>query len=295
MNTNLKMVSDYIILAAGFGSRARPLTDFIPKPLLPMGEGVVLDYAIEYAIAMGMTPHIVVGHEADRVITYLKERGVPVHIHVEQEPSANLLCSLSIAKKFTTSQHFIWSGAAMFFSEIDSLFSLLEFHEAKTPFCSLFVQTSTVYKPKIVIRQGKVQNFIVAETGSPVSSPTWFCVNRSFFDYAESLPETDVFQTAINDGLTFEATELKSTSIEIHTLHDYLTASRMMLGPNYVDDHSVASGARLEDAYIYSSDVSQSDLKNVIVIDSEIRDQCVANAIVYENEMISLPRDLQLQ
>ena len=37
-----------VILAGGLGSRLRPFTEVIPKPLLPIGEKAVLEIQIEH-------------------------------------------------------------------------------------------------------------------------------------------------------------------------------------------------------------------------------------------------------
>ena len=37
-----------IILAGGFGTRLKPFTEVIPKPLLPIGEKAVLEIQIEH-------------------------------------------------------------------------------------------------------------------------------------------------------------------------------------------------------------------------------------------------------
>ncbi|KYC54300.1 MAG: Bifunctional protein GlmU [Candidatus Methanofastidiosum methylothiophilum] len=41
------MIKNSIILAGGLGTRLRPLTDEIPKPLLPIGDKPILERIIE--------------------------------------------------------------------------------------------------------------------------------------------------------------------------------------------------------------------------------------------------------
>jgi len=42
-----------IILSGGLGTRLRPFTEVIPKPLLPIGEKAVLEIQIEHLKANG--------------------------------------------------------------------------------------------------------------------------------------------------------------------------------------------------------------------------------------------------
>ena len=76
-----------VILAAGEGTRMRPLTESVPKPMLPVAEKPLLAHAADAAIAAGATRLvIVVGYRADSVESYFGDRrdGVPVEF-VTQE------------------------------------------------------------------------------------------------------------------------------------------------------------------------------------------------------------------
>lgn len=77
-------VETAVVLAAGEGTRLRPLTENRPKPMLPAANRPVLEHVFDAVIDAGVTDlHVVVGYGRDRVqgrvgATY---RGVPVHYH----------------------------------------------------------------------------------------------------------------------------------------------------------------------------------------------------------------------
>lgn len=48
-----------MILAAGLGTRLRPLTDLVPKPLVPVGDRPALAHVVERARAAGASPVVV--------------------------------------------------------------------------------------------------------------------------------------------------------------------------------------------------------------------------------------------
>ena len=58
-----------VVLAAGGGTRLRPLTDDLPKTLLPVaGDRTILDFAVKNLATVGITDvAVVVGHAADAI------------------------------------------------------------------------------------------------------------------------------------------------------------------------------------------------------------------------------------
>ena len=67
-----------MLLAAGLGTRMRPLSAAVPKPLLPLGGRPLLDHALNRLAAAGVTRVVVNAHWlADRVEAHLLARRGP--------------------------------------------------------------------------------------------------------------------------------------------------------------------------------------------------------------------------
>ena len=76
-----------MVLAAGLGTRMRPISDSVPKPLLEVGGRTLLDHAIDRLAAAGVERVVVnVHYKAEMVIAHLARRDRPcIEISREEE------------------------------------------------------------------------------------------------------------------------------------------------------------------------------------------------------------------
>src|SRR5215472_13893438 len=75
-----------MIMAAGLGTRMRPLTNDRPKPMVIIGGKPLIDHAIDRLIAAGVKTIVVnVHYRAQMLIDHLKRRSDGTKIHVSQE------------------------------------------------------------------------------------------------------------------------------------------------------------------------------------------------------------------
>ncbi|MDO4929901.1 MAG: nucleotidyltransferase family protein [Bacteroidales bacterium] len=80
-----------MIFAAGLGTRLKPLTDRIPKALVPVGGRTLLDLTIDRLVAAGATEIVVnVHHFGEQIIAHLQNHSYPVPIRVSDERQALL-------------------------------------------------------------------------------------------------------------------------------------------------------------------------------------------------------------
>src|SRR5215831_3344147 len=67
-----------MILAAGLGTRMRPLTDAMPKPLVPVGGKPLINHVLDRLAAVGVETAVVnVHHFADQIEQHLRPRRAP--------------------------------------------------------------------------------------------------------------------------------------------------------------------------------------------------------------------------
>ena len=77
-----------IILAGGFGKRLKPITDYVPKPLVPIKNIPIIDWQIKYLKKFGVDEVIVsTGYKKDMIENYLKSKGHDINIKYSHEKS----------------------------------------------------------------------------------------------------------------------------------------------------------------------------------------------------------------
>jgi NDP-sugar pyrophosphorylase family protein len=80
------------VLAGGFGTRLRPYTAVLPKPLVPLGERPILELIFVWLAASGVERvDVCIGHLGQLIQTYFSEpttipAGLDVHWQWEREP-----------------------------------------------------------------------------------------------------------------------------------------------------------------------------------------------------------------
>ena len=78
-----------IILAGGHGKRLRPLTDYVPKSLIPIKNIPIIEWQIKYLKKYGVTEVIIcTGYKTKMIENYLsmKKTGVKIKFSIEKSP-----------------------------------------------------------------------------------------------------------------------------------------------------------------------------------------------------------------
>jgi NDP-sugar pyrophosphorylase family protein len=75
-----------IIFAAGLGTRLKPITNHIPKALVPVNGKPLIDYAVEKLIDAGIHEIVInIHHFGDLIINHIKTSSYPISIHFSDE------------------------------------------------------------------------------------------------------------------------------------------------------------------------------------------------------------------
>ncbi|MEG1395266.1 MAG: nucleotidyltransferase family protein [Clostridia bacterium] len=120
-----------VILAGGFGSRLRPLTDNLPKPMMPIINKPILEYIIAHLRRNGIVEiAMTLGYKAEIIENYFgdgEKFGVNLTYFKEDTPLGTAGC-VKNAQSFLTEDFLVISGDA--FTNID-IKALTDFHYSR--------------------------------------------------------------------------------------------------------------------------------------------------------------------
>lgn len=108
-NPRDRMVAPVVIMAGGEGKRLRPLTNVIPKPLIPVGEKPIIEDITDRFHACGVEDfYISLNYKADLVERYFQDNPKPYRLHYFREDQPlGTAGSLRLLKEKLTTTFFV--------------------------------------------------------------------------------------------------------------------------------------------------------------------------------------------
>lgn len=92
---------DAVIMAGGMGTRLKPLTDNLPKPLLEVGGTPIIKYNLDSLINYGINDFwITVNYLKDKVIKYFDNDSLPKASFIKETKPLGTIGSLSLINEF---------------------------------------------------------------------------------------------------------------------------------------------------------------------------------------------------
>ncbi|MDP4179184.1 MAG: sugar phosphate nucleotidyltransferase, partial [Bacillota bacterium] len=162
-----------IIMAGGEGTRLRPLTCNIPKPMIPIMGKPVMEYIIELLKKNNITDiGVTLQYLPDEIINYFgdgKDWGVNIRYFIENTPLGTA-GSVKNAEKFLDDTFIVISGDSL--TDIN-LSKAIEYHNKKEALATLVIKEVDVpldYGVVITDKNGAIQGFLEKPSWSEVFS-----------------------------------------------------------------------------------------------------------------------------
>ena len=130
---NYRTIRHALIMAAGRGNRMRPLTDIIPKPMLPFKDDTLIGNSLSMLLKCVSFIHVTVGYKRAMLSQYLMEKGVDTIINTEGHNNAWWIANTLL--RFLDEPVLVLTTDNV--TELDIDFLTEEYNRALSPACML--------------------------------------------------------------------------------------------------------------------------------------------------------------
>lgn len=230
-STKYDDVMKAVILAGGKGTRLRPLTYAIPKPLLPINERPMLEHIILYLKKYGVTDiYITISYLGYQIKNYFndgKDLGVNIKYVDEKKPLGTAGC-LNLLKDELDDTFLLLGGDNLTTLEIDKF---IEFHKK-----SKGVGTVALFKLEDKVEYGiyklnedsSVSEFLEKPTFIHLAGTMIFALEPEIFKFIPKNDEqslinlTDhIIPKVLKDGARFMGYPFDGYWVDVGRLSDY--------------------------------------------------------------------------
>jgi len=219
-----------VIMAGGLGTRLRPLTDDLPKPLLKVGSKPILETIIENFANYGFKNIIIsVNYKADMIKHYFDDGsnfGVNIE-YIEEDKRLGTAGALSFLKKEMNEPFFVMNGDLLTNINFEHLLDFHSFGNAIATMCVREYEHQIPYGV-IQIKNNKIEsieekpiNKFFVNAGIYILSPKVleFIPDNKFYD----MPT--LFQELINKQLNVLSFPIHEYWLDIGRIIDYEKAN----------------------------------------------------------------------
>lgn len=236
-----------VILAAGKGSRLYPVTNYIPKPLLPIANKITLTYAFEQLKKIGVTEICLVVGETEAQMKEILGDGSKYEVqltYVRQTNPHGLAHAVGFAKEFVGQDDFVlYLGDAIYGGDFVAYRDQFEFSK-----CANLNLVKPVPDPTrfgVANVEGERMVRLVEKPKNPESNLAMAGLYFFRSEIWEVLPDlkpsargeyeiTDAIQLLIDRGDTVLAGIYKGIWFDTGTLSSFLETSRYFVQEGYL-------------------------------------------------------------
>jgi len=228
-----------LVLAAGMGTRLGPLTQYVPKPMLPIGGRPLLEYILELLRRHGITDIALnLHHRPDAILRHFGS-GEAWGVHLRYSYEASLLGSAGTALR-----QLAWVYPEPFLVYYGDVYTdadlsrLIERHLASDATATIVVHQVDDPSQKGVVEyntHGRVRRFVEKPPAERVFS-NWvnsgiYVLNPEVLHYVTGIPSdfgSDVFPRLLEAGCHIQVHPITDTLIDIGTPENYQLAQQLV-------------------------------------------------------------------
>ncbi len=226
-----------VILAGGLGTRMRPLTYLVPKPLLPIGGKPLIERTIEYLKVHGFSEFVVcVAYLKGHITDYLNKNKNSLGVEIEFAESD---APLGTAGQLKTAEPFIPDTFLAMNGDIVTSLNvrrLIDFHERKGGIGTIALKKFEFKIPYGLVDVGqdsRIMSFREKPSLSFMVNAGIYVLEKEVFEHIPegkvSSLETEIFPRLISEGKVLNSFYEEAYWADIGTVSDFEKVDADML------------------------------------------------------------------
>ncbi|QAU12144.1 glucose-1-phosphate thymidylyltransferase [Halorubrum sp. BOL3-1] len=255
-----------VVLAAGRGTRMRPLTDRRPKPLLPVGDRSLLEQVFEAARDVVDEFVVVTGYRGDAIRDGVGEsyRDRPVH-YVEQAEALGTAHAVAQAEPIVDDDFLVLNGDVVVDASLPRALA-----DAGAPaIAATEVEDPRAYGVLSTAEDGSLAAVVEKPDDPPTNLANVGCYvfEPEVFEYIDRTPEsergeyeiTTTVDLLLDDGRRIDVAPYDGTWLDVGRPWELLEANELVLAE--LDDETDISGTVEEDVHLRGPVVVEEDAR----------------------------------
>jgi NDP-sugar pyrophosphorylase family protein len=219
-----------VLMAGGRGSRLKPLTNEVPKPMLKVGKKPILETIMDLFKSYGFKNFIIsINYLADMVEGYFgdgKSFGVNIQYFRESKMLGTVGC-IRYLKKYLTKPFYVMNGDLL--TKLD-VRSMMDYHIDNKFDLTIGVKKYQYSLPYGVVNTegGRITSIVEKPVESWMVNGGIYCLKPSVIDFIPNEGSFDItclIDKCINSGANMGAYEINDYWVDIGQLEDYYRAN----------------------------------------------------------------------
>ena len=215
--TTTSLDNPVFIMAGGFGTRLRPLTDNCPKPMLEIGGKPILESIIERFIEFGFHKfYISLHYKSDMITSYFrdgKSLGISIEYVREENPLGTAGALGLLPDNTSTLPMIVINGDIL--TQVDFR-KLLEYHQSKK-----FIATMCVRQYEYQVPYGVIETDGTTITSIEEKPSYNFFVNSGIYVLEQDLLKTVTKHQSLDMPELLDSQMKLGKSVGMYPLHEY--------------------------------------------------------------------------
>ena len=223
---------DAVLMAGGKGERLRPLTEKIPKPLLPVGEKAIIDHNVDRLISYGISHiSVTVNYLKEQIEEHYNEPRSGVQIQTVREPKfLGTIGSIRFVPKFYNDTVLLMNSDIFTNIDYEDFYLHFQQHDAEMSVAAIPYNVSIPYG--ILDLNGRnIQGLLEKPKYTYYANAGIYLIKRRALD---EIPEdaffnaTDLVEKLIGEGKKVIRYPLNGTWIDIGNPQEYQKAQDLV-------------------------------------------------------------------